>query len=183
MDLLHVCYHYHHKFLHNSSVHYVLWPFFFFAVFNQKVICLISGLRSQTQSKPDHTNHVGCAGSLSALYTHTHTHTQLGLVIIFSVADSHSVIRIVLYFCRSSEFMQYSVEESHTPSRSWSIASTMRTVWYFSSYPPHTHTLSDYWLTHTSLQVEHITVCLPEIATYDSDFRAFKSNMKKMYSL
>lgn len=49
---------------------------FFFAMFNQKVICLISGSHSQTQSKPDHTNHVGCAGSLNMLHTHTRTLTH-----------------------------------------------------------------------------------------------------------
>ncbi len=135
--------------------------FFFFAVFNQKVICLISGSCSQTQSKPDHTNHVGCVGSLSALYTrthtHTHTHTQLGLVIIFTVADSHSVIRIVLYCCRSSEFMQYRCWRiTHTPSCSWSIASTMRTGLVFLLLPSththtHTHTHTVWLLTHTHL--------------------------------
>jgi len=46
---------------------------FFLAMFNQKVICLFSGLRSQTQSKADHTNHVGCAGSLNMLHTRTLT--------------------------------------------------------------------------------------------------------------
>ncbi len=133
-----------------TALFIMFYGLFFFAVFNQKVICLISGLRSQTQSKPDHTNHVGCAGSLSALYTHTHTHTQLGLVIIFSVADSHSVIRIVLYFCRSSEFMQY---------RCWRITHTITLMIYSLYYAyslvflllPSTHTHTVWLLTHTHL--------------------------------
>lgn len=122
---------------------------FFFAMFNQKVICLISGSHSQTQSKPDHTNHVGCAGSLNMLHTHTNTHTQLDLVIIFTVADSRSLL--LELFCTAAvaqNLCSTGVEESHTPSHLWSIA-TMCIVWHFSSYPPHTHTV--WLLTHTHL--------------------------------
>lgn len=109
-------------------------------MFNQKAICLVSVAYSQTQSKPDHTSHVGHAGTLIIL------HTQLALVMIFTVADSRTlslslwVIRILFYCCRRSEFMQY---------RCWGITHTIMFMIYslFNVYSlvfllqPSTHTL------------------------------------------
>lgn len=92
---------------------------------------------------PDHTTHT--AGSCYDLY---------------SSRLSHSLsLSGLLEFCFTAAVDQNlcstGVEESHTPSCSWSIASSMYTVWYFSSSHPHihsyAHTRAVWLLPHTHL--------------------------------
>lgn len=82
-------------------------------------------------------------------HTHKHAHTAGSCYNLYSSWLSLSVIRIVLYCCRSSEFMQY---------RCWRITHTITLVIYsYYVYSlaffllPSTHTHTVWLLTHTHL--------------------------------